>query len=180
MLPSICCIHDLDTFPGFFFSQDILGHQQTIGYQISPFCLILEASICDRFHFPTLVQQIFAQQLSVTQVHFPNKNILKETPLSAGSLRGARGPLAPLHPPPQGGALQGAGVENQGLWEGHRRRRWLVKYIQKHLQSEQIKLFPESSSPIEWPPREATDEAVELIRKNGVSVLGPVRKIISY
>ena len=55
VLPSMHRIHDLDTFPGFFFSPEVLGHQQIIGYQIPPFWLILETSICNHFHFSTLV-----------------------------------------------------------------------------------------------------------------------------
>ncbi len=39
-MPSIRCLHDLDTFPGFFFSPEVLGHQQIVGYQIPPFWLI--------------------------------------------------------------------------------------------------------------------------------------------
>ncbi len=39
-MPSICCLHDLDTFPDFFFSPEVLGHQQIVGCQILPFWLI--------------------------------------------------------------------------------------------------------------------------------------------
>ncbi len=53
VMPSICCLRDLDTFPGFFFSPEVLVHQQIVGYQIPPFWLILETSICNHFHFPT-------------------------------------------------------------------------------------------------------------------------------
>ena len=52
-MPSICCLRDLDTFPGFFFSTEVLGHKQIVGYQIPPFWLILETSICNHFNFPT-------------------------------------------------------------------------------------------------------------------------------
>ncbi len=52
-MPSICCLRDLDTFPGFFFSTKVLGHKQIVGYQIPPFWLILETSICNHFNFPT-------------------------------------------------------------------------------------------------------------------------------
>ncbi len=38
-MPSICWLHDLDNFPGFFFSPEVLGHQQIIGFQIPPFCM---------------------------------------------------------------------------------------------------------------------------------------------
>ncbi len=54
VMPSICCIHDLDTFLGFSFSPEVLGHQHTVGYQIPPFWLILETYICKHFYFPTL------------------------------------------------------------------------------------------------------------------------------
>ncbi len=44
-MPSMHRIHVIDTFPGFFFSPEVLGHQQIIGYQIPPFWLILETSM---------------------------------------------------------------------------------------------------------------------------------------
>ncbi len=39
-MPSIRCLHDIDTFPDFFFSPEVLGHQQIVGYHIPPFWLI--------------------------------------------------------------------------------------------------------------------------------------------
>ena len=51
-------LHDLDTFPGFFFFPEILGHQQIVGYHIPPFWLILETSTCNHFHFPTPMRNL--------------------------------------------------------------------------------------------------------------------------
>ncbi len=36
-MSSIRCLHDFDIFPGLFFSPEVLGHQQFVGYQIPPF-----------------------------------------------------------------------------------------------------------------------------------------------
>ncbi len=55
-MPSIRCLCDLDTVPGFFFFPEVLGHQQItklVGYQIPPFWPIKETSLCKHFHFPT-------------------------------------------------------------------------------------------------------------------------------
>ncbi len=52
-MPSKCCRCDLDTVPGVFFFPEVLGHQQIVRYQIPPFWLILEPSICNHFRFPT-------------------------------------------------------------------------------------------------------------------------------
>ncbi len=47
VLPSVHCMSNLDTVPGFFLSPEVLGHQQIVGYQIPPFWLTLETSICN-------------------------------------------------------------------------------------------------------------------------------------
>ena len=60
MLPSTRCLCDLHTVPGFFCSPEVLGHQQVVIYQIPPFWLILETSICKHFHFPTQDRKRFA------------------------------------------------------------------------------------------------------------------------
>ncbi len=39
-MPSIHCLCDVDTVPGFFFFPEVLGHQQIVGYHIPPFWLI--------------------------------------------------------------------------------------------------------------------------------------------
>ncbi len=51
-MPSMCCLHDLDTFPGFFFSPEVLGHQQIVGYQILPFWLIIRHIYLQSLSFP--------------------------------------------------------------------------------------------------------------------------------
>ncbi len=54
-MPSIRCLHDLDTFPGFFFSPEVLGHQQIVGYQIPPFWLIFRHIYSQSLSFPNSV-----------------------------------------------------------------------------------------------------------------------------
>ncbi len=51
-MPSICCLHDLDTFPGFFFSPEVIGYQQIVGYQILPFWLIFRHIYSQSLSFP--------------------------------------------------------------------------------------------------------------------------------
>ncbi len=54
MLLSIRFIHDLDTFPGFFFSPEVLGHLQVYGYQISPLWLVFRNVYFQTLSFPSL------------------------------------------------------------------------------------------------------------------------------
>ncbi len=51
-MPSIHCLHDLDSFPGLFFSPEVLGHQKIIGYQIMPFWLIFRHIYLQSLSFP--------------------------------------------------------------------------------------------------------------------------------
>ena len=51
-MPSICCLHDLDTFPGFSFSPEVLGHQQIVGYQNPLFWLIFRHIYLQSLSFP--------------------------------------------------------------------------------------------------------------------------------
>ncbi len=57
----------LTLFPGFFFSPEVLGYQQIVGYKIPPFCQILETSTCN--HFPN------SEQL----LNFPLLSFVKNT-----------------------------------------------------------------------------------------------------
>ncbi len=54
LVPSIHCLSDLDTVPGFFSSPEVLGHHRIVKYRIPPFIYFSDKSICKQFHFLTI------------------------------------------------------------------------------------------------------------------------------
>ncbi len=58
-MPSIHCLHDLGTFPGFFFSTEVLGHQQIVGYEIPPFWLIFKHIYSQSLSFPNSSSTVY-------------------------------------------------------------------------------------------------------------------------
>ncbi len=93
-MPSIPCLCNLDTVPGFFFFPEVLGHQQIVGYQIPPFRLILETSICNHIHFPKLPKsQIYILHFFLLQHVEPAEDDVWRAgqPRRRKLLRGTRG-----------------------------------------------------------------------------------------
>ncbi len=75
-MPSIHCLHDLDTFPGFFFFVEVLGHQQIVGYQILPFWLIFRHIYLQSLSFPNsyfifYLSEVNTYYLSLIRIDFP-------------------------------------------------------------------------------------------------------------